>query len=260
MPGKVAYRAYQLIWEALDWLYPPECGGCGKKGVRWCAECQINSQELVNSGCERCGDVTVPSGICPRCKQSKPAYDAVRSWAAFIGPVRNALHRLKYKRDIGLGERLARPMISALTRLGWSVDQVVPVPLSLARLSERGYNQSALIAYPVALGLGIPYSSTSLRKTRDTRSQVGLSWNDRQSNVAGAFMAVPGKVEGKRILIIDDVTTSGTTLNECAIALKRGGAQRVYGYTFARAVFRHDTSGETPLHVDINPLNLSAGK
>jgi competence protein ComFC len=246
MPGSLAYRAYHLIWVGLDWLFPPDCGGCGKQGTRWCNECLSKSHVIGNQCCEVCGDVTVLAGVCARCQGQIPVYTRARSWAIYQGPVRNMVHRLKYKGDLSLGEALAQPLIADLTRIGWAIDVVAPVPLSLARMAERGYNQAALIAYPIAIGLTVPYQAKLLRKVRDTRSQVGLSYDDRLTNVVDAFFVDGLKVSGMRVLLVDDVTTSGATLNECARVLKKAGADEVYGYTFARA-----THNRTAVHSEI---------
>jgi ComF family protein len=149
--------------------------------------------------------------------------------------VRNAIHRLKYRRDIALGEVLARPMIECFQSVGWQVDLVTPVPLGVARYAERGYNQAALLARPLALSCGLRYASQALIKIKDTRSQVGLGIEQRRENVAGAFMAQNRFVEGRSVLVVDDVTTSGATLEACAVALMSAGAKMVYCLTLARA-------------------------
>jgi competence protein ComFC len=242
MPGDLAYQFVHLIWVGLDWMYPPDCGGCGKSGSRWCNSCQMGSKLVGTHCCQICSDISVSTDLCKRCQEERPAFTQVRSWAVFEGPVRNAVHRLKYKGDIGLGETLAAPLIADLRRISWPVDLVIPVPLSLARLAERGYNQAALIARSIAHGLRVPYNSNGLKKVLDTPSQVGMSFDDRRTNVVGAFVAVEKYVASKRILVVDDVTTTGSTLNECAKALKVAGAQVVYGYTFARASYSHGTA------------------
>jgi competence protein ComFC len=153
--------------------------------------------------------------------------------------LRNALHRLKYERDIALGETLARPLITLLQDLNWEVDFVTAVPAGIARRAERGYNQASLLALPLALGSGLPYHSRVLSKKSGTPSQVGLSLAERRANVAGAFQARPDKIQGiqgKRVLVVDDVTTSGATMEACAAALSKAGASRVYGLTLARAL------------------------
>jgi len=235
MPGNLAYNAYHLIWVGLDWLFPPNCGGCGSIGTRWCNNCLSESQMIGNQCCETCGDVTVLTGVCAICQEQRPFCSQIRSWAVYKGPIRNMVHNLKYKGNIALGEALAKSLVTDLQRIRWDVDMVVPVPLSLARMEQRGYNQAALIARPIAIASHIPYQPKALLKVRDTRSQVGLSYNKRQNNLVDAFAVKAEKVTGKNILLVDDVTTSGTTLNECARMLRLAGAEKVYGYTFARA-------------------------
>ena len=204
--------------------------------MRWCMKCQRDIVTIAPPICERCGRTQRFHGICARCKAIPPDYTSLRSWAAFSGPLRNALHRLKYNRDVALGEILARPMIDCLSLTPWRVDLVVPVPISHSRRSERGYNQAALLARPISLRFGLKYRPQALLKSRETRSQVGLSVEERRANVHGAFVAKKGLVEGKNILVVDDVTTSGATLNACGQALRRAGASEVYCLTLARAL------------------------
>ena len=137
-----------------------------------------------------------------------------------------------------MGEILARTLLDKLSNLGWQVDFIVPVPGSLARKKTRGYNQASLLGFPVALGLGIPFRSRALVKTRETRSQVGLSFAERRQNVLEAFLASRDLAAGKSVLVVDDVTTSGATMQACAFALMRQGARQVYGLTLARAVLK----------------------
>lgn len=242
-----AYQIYRLAWAGLDWIYPPQCGGCGRAGARWCDACQQDTRLLTAPVCERCGDpINTRAGICSFCSKCPPAYEALRSWAVFGGPLRNALHRLKYQRDVALGESLARPLIELLHSLNWAVDCITAVPIGVARRAERGYNQVALLALPLALAGGVPYQPKALVKTRETRSQVGLNLAERRENLAGAFRAEAKIVRGKTILVVDDVATSGTTMQTCALALLDAGATRVFGLTLARAV------------IDVPPLaNLS---
>jgi len=239
-PVNLVYRAYQLIWEAFDWLYPPNCGGCGVSGTRWCKTCDQNTPELTPPICPICGNPNHNDVLCERCKQSTPQFTALRSHTIFRGPIREALHRLKYKGDICLGEALARPMIDRLVKLNWPLDIITSVPLGLVRFEERGYNQATLLARPIAYSLKIPFSSRVLSRTRETRSQVGLSVRERQQNMDGAFKVQGKLVQGKNLLVVDDVATSGATLNACAKALRDAGANRVYGFSLTRAVFSPD--------------------
>jgi ComF family protein len=127
-------------------------------------------------------------------------------------------------------------MITKIQKLNWSVDIITPVPLGLARLKERGYNQAALLARPIALSLKLPYLPKLLKRTRETPSQVDLSYNERQENMADAFKAQNESARGKTILVVDDVATSGATINACAKALLDIGVSKVYGFSLTRAV------------------------
>lgn len=237
MPVNLAYRVYQLLWEALDWVFPPNCGGCDSPGARWCIECAKSTTEIMPPICPICGNPNSLEKPCQRCQSSRPFYTSLRSYTVFGGSIREAIHRLKYQRDIGLGEALARPMIASIQKLNWSLDVITSVPLGLVRFKERGYNQATLLARPIALSLGIPFSSQVLSRTRETRTQVGLSVSERQENMTGAFQAKSDLVRGKNILVVDDVATSGATLNACAKAFINEGASQVYGFSLARAVF-----------------------
>ena len=234
--GRPAYRIYQWLWTGLDWLLPPHCGGCGKQGTRWCASCQLETATINPPICDRCGSPQQAEGICTRCDEFPPYYSALRSWASFSGPLRNSIHRLKYYHDIALGDMLAWPLINYIKNIGWGIDVVVPVPISLSRKAARGYNQAALLARPIALRFGLKYSPRALIKTRETRSQVGLTLEERRANVHGAFKSNHRIVAGKRVLVVDDVITSGATLNACAQALRIVEAMEVYCLTLARAL------------------------
>ncbi len=122
-----------------------------------------------------------------------------------------------------------------LEKLDWNPDMVVPVPIGIARKADRGYNQASLMAYPIALSTGIQFCSKALKKVKDTPSQVGLSIEQRIQNVKGAFLAESSLVSGKSVLLVDDICTSGATLNTCTQALLTAGSQRVFALTLARA-------------------------
>lgn len=210
--------------------------------TRWCPECQQKIQPILEPVCEVCGLPQVRSALCNRCQQSSPAFKSLRSWTVFEFPVKNALHRLKYRRDIGMGEMLAGQMSGFVSSLNWPVEILLPIPLRKKRLNERGYNRVGLVALPLSFKLGLAYSPDVLTRAKETRSQVGLSVMERQENVQGAFRTNSKKVEGRICLLIDDVSTTGATLSSAAETLYKSGARDVYAVTIARALPHHDLS------------------
>jgi len=163
----------------------------------------------------------------------------MRSWLVFEGPIRRALHNLKYRRNVALGDSLARPLAEYVGELGWPVDLVVPVPLGKERMKERGYNQVALLAMPLAAINHWQYAPRALARSRETRSQVGLTIGERKENVSGAFLAKSALVSGVTVLLLDDVATTGATVSACAAALMNAGVRTVYALTLARSLPYH---------------------
>jgi len=164
----------------------------------------------------------------------------MRSWAVFDSPIQNALHTLKYRQNVGIGDAIAVQMVEFLKTLSWDIDLLIPVPLGKNRLKERGYNQVGLVARPLAYEVGLTYAPGALWKSRETRSQVGLSVSQRRDNVHGAYQANPEVVKRKSILLMDDVATTGSTIQSCAETLLLAGAREVYALTIARALSHHD--------------------
>lgn len=207
--------------------------------MRWCHECAGSVRHPPDPVCLFCGaPIEGQHEHCPDCAAERPKYRALRSWSLFEGPVRNALHRLKYRRDVALGEALVRQLSQYLADLHWPVDLIVPVPLGRKRLDERGYNQVSLIARPLAMAMRIAYAPNALVRSHETRSQVGLSRVQRQENVRNAFHARQNRVNGRIVLLMDDVATTGSTLSSCAEALCEAGARDVFAFTVSRAVLR----------------------
>jgi ComF family protein len=164
----------------------------------------------------------------------------MRSWAVFDSPVQNALHTIKYRRNVGLADSLAIQMVDFVRSLQWKVDVVIPAPLGRQRLKERGYNQVALVAKPLAYELGLEYAPKALWKSRETRSQVGLTISQRRENVSQAYQADPSAVKRKSVLLMDDVATTGSTIASSTEALLAAGAHEVFALTIARALSHHD--------------------
>jgi ComF family protein len=164
----------------------------------------------------------------------------MRSWAVFDSPIQNALHTIKYRRNIGLADSIAMQMAGFVRSLGWDVDLIMPAPLGRGRLRERGYNQVALVARPLAYEVGWEYAPDAMKKIRETRSQVGLTVSERRENVSKAYQADPAKVKRRSVLLMDDVSTTGSTISACAEALLAAGAREVFALTIARAMAHHD--------------------
>jgi ComF family protein len=194
--------------------------------------------------CPQCGEPQAGAKLCNACQAIPPDYYSLRSFALFQGPLRKAIHRLKYERDIGLGEALSKHMIELYNVNKWKVDVIVPVPLSPKRHHDRGYNQASLLGRPLAYAIQKPFRTDMLVRSRETHTQVGLTAFERKRNVEGAFSTRPNLVTGKSILIIDDVTTTGSTISACAKALRQAGASAVYGLTLARAVLQADADDQ----------------
>lgn len=246
-PVRPAHFLYHTFWCTVDWFFLPTCGGCGRPNTRWCQNCQDNLSRVTGPICACCGEPQPDGQLCLACQINPPAYESLRSFAFFKGPIREALHHLKYKRDIGLGEALSKHLIELYNQVKWDIDMVTSVPLSAQRMKERGYNQASMLGRPLAYAIGKPHLAV-LGKNRDTRSQVGLSAVERKENVSGAFTAYSGQVKGKIVLVIDDVTTTGSTINACAQALRQAGASAVYGLTLARAMLQADADDQ-PTHL-----------
>jgi len=239
LPLSWRYTLRQAVWGAADIAFPPRCAGCGRPGARFCAACRASLASLPAPVCDLCGyplseGETSPCAACRR-PPALAALAPLRSAAFFEGPLRQALHNLKYKRDIILADTLAQVLAQAWRAYDLPGALVVPVPLSPQRFRERGYNQAALLAQGFADLAGLACAPQGAARVRHTASQVGLPASRRWENMAGAFKAEARAVRGRAVILIDDVCTTGSTLRACAEALMAAGAAGVWGLTVARA-------------------------
>jgi ComF family protein len=162
--------------------------------------------------------------------------DGIRSMALFGGALREAIHGLKYAYMRALAVPLGQMLVDFWQENAFPADTLVPVPLHVRRVRERGYNQSRLLAQYVGRAVGLAVACDVLRRDRYTIAQVHLSAEERRRNVADAFSCMGGDLGDKRVVLIDDVCTTGSTLEACSIALKAAGVRSVWGVTLARAV------------------------
>jgi ComF family protein len=240
------------LWQAaLDLLFPPRCQVClafDRSPI--CADCTATIQPLLPPYCDICGRPFDPQAkggpLCADCRQHRSRLDIMRAVTVYDGAMREAIHRLKYARKRILARPLGALMADYLGDGGTpdgprrivpgEVEVVCPVPLHPARARERGFNQSELLAREICERVGLALDASLLRRVRDTAPQVSLDRRDRAANVRGAFAAAaPDRIEGRRVLLVDDLATTGATLEECARVLRRAGAASVAALTLARA-------------------------
>jgi len=225
----------RLAHAFLDAVFPPRCVGCGRHGAFLCAGCREAMPRALPPRCLLCWQPEGRGETCGRCARARPAFAGARSLYLFQGPVREAVHALKYNHLSALARPMGELMAAYLRTEELPVDLVVPVPLFGQRKRLRGYNQSALLARELARLDGLPLAERGLSRRRDTPPQArSVDAEARRRNVAGAFAADGRRVEGRRVLLIDDVMTTGATLDACAQALRQGGAASVWALTFAR--------------------------
>ncbi len=197
---------------------------------------------MTGTICDRCGDplvTTVVSGpwLCGRCRRGLNAFDFCRSFAIYQGVVRNALHHFKYGGKHRLGSRLAEFLIHTWINAApfHEVEIIMPVPLHRRRERQRGFNQSSVLAKYLSRFTRRTLELRLLKRNRSTPSQTGLTLRQRRLNVSSAFeVRRPHLIRGKVALVIDDVFTTGATLNEVARVLKEAGARKVLAMTVAR--------------------------
>lgn len=228
-----------------DKLYPRICPGCGEASDRearhLCWACRARIELYTQSLCDCCGRFAEGhvghTFICGACKAVAPHFDRARAAGRFTGLLRETLHRFKYGQALWLKNDLADLLGGCLAAhfTPDAIDAVVPVPLHPVRQRERSYNQSDLLAQALAERLDRRHDARSLVRLHQTETQTHLDAAHRRMNMLGAFhVARPEWVRQRRILLVDDVMTTGATLDECARALKKAGARAVWAVTAAR--------------------------
>jgi ComF family protein len=225
---------------ALDFALPPRCAGCGTivPDVRsFCADCWKQVEFLGEGGCESCGLPLqgTEQTTCARCLAAPPRIARTRAAVAYDELSRSLAIRLKYGRKVAIARTMAHYMAPLVKPSGDAL--LVPVPLHRTRLWTRGFNQSALVARELSRRLGISADPLLLRRVRRTPPLKGMSPLQRRKTVAGAFrVSNESAVSGRRVILVDDVLTTGSTADACARALKRAGAARIELVSWARVV------------------------
>ena len=231
----IGLQLRDLRGQLLDLLFPPRCVGCRQIGAWICTECLSHIPRVEPPFCARYGDRVATLGLCTRCRTAPLQIKHIRSAAYFGGVLQEAIHHLKYRGRTALAKPLGGLMVAYWQQHPMAADVVVPVPLHADRLRERGYNQAALLARELARQAGLAIDEQTLERKRATASQVKLDAKQRKENVHDAFYCSGSTLAGKRVLLVDDVCTTGATLEACAIALQESGALSVQALTLARA-------------------------
>jgi competence protein ComFC len=217
----------------LDVFFPRYCLGCGREGDYLCQKCRLDLPFQQPPYCANCGKSLDHH---PDCDLLAPELLELRSVFRFEGLIKKAVHQLKYNNLRDLAPMLGGFMADFLKSDDVTGDILVPVPIHKSRLRERGYNQSQLLALAIHHRTGLPVYLDALRKLKATPPQAdSTSVEDRRLAVVGAFGCY-NNFTGRRIILIDDVATSGATLSACAVALAAGGAREVRGLTLAREI------------------------
>jgi len=241
-------------------IFPSGCRICDKlvtsaSRVPICEECLESFERVPAIQCEVCG-LPLPGLaqqseqplLCPACKEKTYAFERARSFAVYEDAVVRAILLLKFEQIEPLGAWFAERLASLVKMEGeaMAADVIVPVPLHRQRERQRGYNQAALLSKPLARKLKLPHKAVLLVRTRARPNKHLLSLEERWESVRGAFATRPGsQVDNLRVLLVDDVLTTGATLDACARALRDAGARSVVGVTVARAVRNPLPSAET---------------
>ena len=226
-----------LNQKIVNILFPPRCVNCGKCGSFLCRKCRNKVVYLQPPLCLRCSKPIRTGAICSKCQSQTWDIDGIYSIFKYGGAIRQAVIQFKYHNIKALADPLSQLMSSYLIRHNLSFDIIIPVPIHKRRLRERGYNQSSLLAQRLSRMTSIPVMEGILIRTKHTPSQAKSdSIEQRRKNIRNAFKCTGHNISGKRILLIDDVCTSGSTLNSCAASLKAAGAASVWGLTLAKEI------------------------
>lgn len=231
MPNSAGQAKAALV----DLLFPPRCAGCGRLGTHWCEDCQHAVVRITEPICEHCGFPLAKDQECPSCAMHKFAFTQARAYARYETGLRHAILKLKHRQNKALGEALGKYLAQLFEELDWQIDFMVAIPLAKMRTKFRGYNQIELLAVPLSKAIDIPIQRTCLLRKQETKPQMDLLPAERWSNVQDAFAADALLANGKRVLVVDDIITTGATMHAAALALSQAGADEVFALALAQA-------------------------
>jgi ComF family protein len=239
MNSRVIWKHSQIVMHKfLDRLFPACCAGCQKIGHVLCPACLAQIQPLPSPFCQLCGTPLSPEGTCKNCQYHPLKLRGQRAVSLYQEPLRGCIHGLKYNGNTRLAEPLGLLLAQAYLRYGMRADMLIAVPLHSERQQQRGYNHAASLAEVCSARLGVPLNNGVLVRQRATVAQVDLHPRERYQNVAGAFACASapasGVIKGRSIVIVDDVSTTGATLEACAVPLFAAGAKEIWGLVLAR--------------------------
>jgi ComF family protein len=231
-----------LTWLA-QWLLPSNCLLCGASSmIALCVECSNSLTGRSCPRCKRCGSrmmAVEESQQCGRCLSNPPSFDDSFILADYAAPIDRLVQDLKFRAQLPLASAFGDLLAQGAAGFFSEAEFIVPVPLSHERLEQRGFNQALEIARPVARALRLPLAIDTCVRVRNTSAQASLPLSQRRVNMRGAFAVRDRKlIDGKHVLVVDDVMTTGHTLNELAACLKRHGAKRVSNLVLARTPLR----------------------
>ena len=228
------YRIFDKCLPIAQWLMSPACVLCMGAGSNdgLCEGCRASLPRLSDAHCPVCA-IPAPLGeTCGRCLKTRPHFDRVVAPFMYQFPATVLVQELKYRGNLACARPLAAGLCDALDSESYP-DLIIPMPLALPRLSARGFNQAMELARRVAAEFGVEVASDVCRRVREGAPQAAMPWKQRATNIRSAF-ACDFDLEGKSVAVVDDVLTTGATLNELALTLKRRGAREVIGWVAAR--------------------------
>ena len=235
----------EAIRDITDFIFPPRCLGCAEILLQqsFCPTCNEKIKFITGSLCPICGmaffDSPAPDHLCGNCLERKPYFSLARAVASYETLILDTIHQFKYGRNISTGTALASFMAEFCFPDFDFTDYslILPVPLHIRRLRERGFNQALILAKAIGKKYSIPVNFSLLKRRKFTLTQTGLDKKEREKNIRGAFAVTDNaKTEGKNIILIDDVYTTGATINQCAKTLIKAGAGKVAVLTLARVL------------------------